>query len=381
VRVLQVSANYRPSVGGIERYVELLATGLAARGHEVSVLCCRSGEAPPREQAEGVQIMRIPASDLLKRRANVHYPLPAPWALARELRSLVAWADVVNAHDGLYPSTAAALAMSRRRRIPSVLTQHVAFTPQANRVLDGVERVAIHTLGRSSRLATRVVAYNAAVASWAETTWGLSEVRVIPPGVPEPSAAGGDRDAVRRRFEIPEDRFVALFVGRDVPTKRLDLLFEATDPAYEIVAVTDRRASSTTPAGVRLVPLMPTEDLQRLLLTVDAFLLPSRAEGFPLSLQEALLAGIPCVVTRVPGFDRYLRPDEVLWVEPTSESIRGALRALADDPQRRAELASRARAAGRREFGLNRFLDAYEELYATAVAQVTAVSRPGRARA
>jgi glycosyltransferase involved in cell wall biosynthesis len=380
VRVLQVSANFRPSIGGIERYVELLATGLAARGHEVSILCCRSGGAPSRELAEGVQIVRLPASDLLRRRANIHYPLPTPWALARQLRWLVAWADVVNAHDSLYASTAAALAMSRRRRIPSVLTQHVAFTPQANRVLDGVQRAAIHTLGRSSRLATRVVAYNAAVASWAERTWGLSEVRVIPPGVPEPSAAGSDRDAARRRFGIPEDRFVALFVGRDVPTKRLDLLLAATDPTYEIVAVTDRRASPA-PAGARLVPLMPPEDLQCLLLAVDAFVLPSRAEGFPLSLQEALLAGIPCVVTRVPGFDRYLRPDEVLWVEPTADAIRAGLTALAADPTSRSELATRAKAAGQREFALNRFLDAYEELYATAVAQVTAVSRPGRARA
>ncbi len=102
MRILLVSANFRPSVGGIERYVELLAEGLAQRGHEVTVLCCKSGGAPRRELANGVQIVRLPATYALKKVVNVHYPIPSPVALASELGRLVPQADVVHVHDALY---------------------------------------------------------------------------------------------------------------------------------------------------------------------------------------------------------------------------------------------------------------------------------------
>jgi D-inositol-3-phosphate glycosyltransferase len=368
VRVLLVSANFRPSIGGIERYVDLLAGGLATRGSDVTVLCCRYNRAPRAEEENGVRVVRLPASYVFKERWNVHYPLPSPRALARELRRLVPAADIVHAHDALYLTTAAALAVARRRGVPSVLTQHVAFTPQSSRLLDGVERGVIATLGRCSRLASRVVAYNAAVAEWAESTWGIADVPILPPGVPAPDAEAADRSALRREFSLPDGRFVALFIGRDVPTKRLDLFLASGDPSYELLAVTDRSNGSSFAAGARLLPFMPPERLERLLLAVDAFVLPSQAEGFPLSLQEALLAGLPIVVTRVPGFDRYLGDEEVVWVEPRSESIREALVELAANPTHRAELGARAKAAGLREFGLDDFVDAHESLYADTIA-------------
>jgi glycosyltransferase involved in cell wall biosynthesis len=332
------------------------------------VLCCRYNGAPPVEQTGGVRVIRLPASYVLKDRWNVHYPLPAPGPLARELRKLVRWADVVHAHDALYVTTAAALAVSRACRTPSVVTQHVAFTPQGSRLLDSLERGVIATVGRCSRLASRVVAYNTAVADWARFRWGIADIPVLPPGVLAPASGGFSRSALRREFDLPEDRFVALFVGRDVPTKRLDLLLDASDAAYEIVAVTDRPVPSTPQTGVRLLPFMPPAQLQRLMLASDAFVLPSEAEGVPLSLQEALLAGLPCVLTRVPGFDRYLSQDDVVWIEPNVQSVREALRYLAANPARSSELAKRARAAGSREFGLDQFVDAYERLYVDVLA-------------
>lgn len=364
-RVLLVSANFRPSLGGIERFVETLGEGLAARGWEVTVLCCRHGDAPLAEEAAGVRIVRIPSSDLLRRRWNVPYPLPAPRRLIRELRRLLAWADVVHAQDALYATSVAALMAARKRGVPSVLTQHVGFVPQGSAALDAGQRVAIATLGRTARLASRVVAYNADVASWARRTWGLPEVEVVPIGVPGAESSPA-RELVRRELDLPEDRFLALFVGRDVPKKRLDLALAAADPAYELVAVTDRPPTAA-PDGTRILPFLPVDRFRALLLSVDAFVLPSEAEGIPLALQEALVSGLPCVVTRVPGYERHLRDGEVLWVQPEPESIRAALRRLASDDALRARLAERARAAGAREFGLERVLDAYEALYLALV--------------
>jgi glycosyltransferase involved in cell wall biosynthesis len=359
LHVLLVSANFRPSVGGIERYVEVLAHGLAARGHTVTVAACRTDGGLAHEDDGPVRIVRIPATDVLDHRLNVPYPLPAPVATVRTLRRLVRAADVVNPHDALYATSVLSLIAARRQHVPSLLTQHVAFVPQANRALDAAQRAAIATLGRTARLADRVVSYNPVVAEWAEATWGLEEVSVLPPGVPD--APSGDHGAVRRELGLPKGRFVALFVGRDVAKKGLDVFLGANDPAYELVAVTDR--SGTVPEGTRLLPFLEPDRFRALLSSVDAFVLPSRAEGFPLALQEALVTGLPCVVTREPGYDHYLRDGEVLLVERDSRAIRDALRRLVTDERLRHGLAAKAREAGRREFGHDRFVDAYEAVY------------------
>jgi D-inositol-3-phosphate glycosyltransferase len=360
LRVLLVSANFRPSVGGIERYVEVLAHGLAARGHAVTVAACRTDGGAHEEQDRGVRIVRIPATDILDKRLNLPYPVPEPVSAWRILKRLVGQADVVNAHDALYATSVISLALARRQEVPSVLTQHVAFVPQRNRALNAAQLAAIATLGRSARLATQVVSYNPSVADWTRTTWRLGEVPVLPPGVPD--APEVDRRAVRRQLGIPEDRFVALFAGRDVPKKGIDAFLEAQDPAYDLVAVTDRQPSSV-PEATRFLPLLAPDRFRELLASVDAFVLPSEGEGFPLALQEALVTGLPCVVTRGPGYDHYLRRGEVLFVERDADAIRSALHRVATDEQLRGELAASAQEAGRREFGVEPFVSAYESIY------------------
>jgi D-inositol-3-phosphate glycosyltransferase len=370
LRVLLVSANFRPSVGGIERFVEILAEGLAERGHEVTVATCHHRGGPRVEQSGDVRIVRIPASDVLRTRLGVPYPVPSPRACLRTLKRLILDADVVHAQDGLYLTTIAALRLSRRQGVPSVLTQHVAFVPQASALLDLAQRVAIRSVGPTARLADAVASYNPSVAEWARRTWKLREVRLLPVGVPATDVPAEERRAARRELGLPEDAFVALFTGRDVPKKRLDVFLAAGDPAYELVAVTDRERDDASRA--RLVPFMAPERFSRLLAAADAFVLPSQAEGFPLALQEALVAGIPCVVTREPGYERFVEDGDVVFVPPEPSVIRAELKRLAADGDHRAALAAAAKEAGRRRFGVDAFVEAYERLYAE--------QRTGRAR-
>ena len=361
-----MSANFRPHVGGIERFTEILAGGLAERGHDVTVLCCRFGGAPVQERLDGFSVIRIPSSYVLDRRLGVPYPLPSPVPLVRSLRKLLVDADVVHVQDAIYATSVTALAIARRQRVPSVLTQHVGFVPQGSRWLDLVERAAIGTLGRKARLATRVASLNEAVARWAEEQWGLSQVHVLPVGIPARSGSARACDEVRRSFGLPPDRFLALFVGRDVPKKGLDVFLAARDSAYELVAVTDR---APTAEGAVFLPFMSVARLEELLSCVDAFVLPSEGEGFPISLQEAFAAGLPVVTTFQLGYERYLSPEDVLFVEREPAAVRGALRELVESDELRRRLAARSRAVSERHFGRERFVAAYESLYADACAE------------
>jgi D-inositol-3-phosphate glycosyltransferase len=363
VHVLLVTANFRPSVGGIERFVEILADGLAERGHAVTVATCRPRGAPATERAGAVEIVRMPSTDALRERFNVPYPIPAPRACIRTLGELVRRSDVVHAQDAEYLTSVAALLLARRLGVPSVLTQHVAFVSHGHPVLDLGRHAVTRTLGWTARAAGAVAAYNPRVAEWARRTWRLDDVRLVPIGVAPPVVSGEDRTLVRRELGLADDALVALFVGRDVPRKRLDVFLRAADPAYELVAVTDR--ADGVPAGVRLLPFMEPDRFARVLAAADVFVLPSVGEGFPLALQEALVAGIPCVVTPEPGYERYLSGDDVVFVPSEPDAVRAALRHLAADAERRAELSERARAVGERMFGNTQFVDAYERLYAT----------------
>ncbi len=184
--VLLVSANYRPSVGGIERFTETLAEGLAARGHRVEVICCRHGWAPLQEGLNNVTIRRVPSSTLLQRRLGVPWPIPAPVSLRRAMREAVARADIVHAQDAIYATTGAALRAATRQGVPSVLTQHVGFVPQKHRLFDVAQHAAIATLGRVSRRATAITTVSDAVADWAADTWDLERPRTFPVGVEPP---------------------------------------------------------------------------------------------------------------------------------------------------------------------------------------------------
>jgi glycosyltransferase involved in cell wall biosynthesis len=111
---------------------------------------------------------------------------------------------------------------------------------------------------------------------------------------------------------------------------------------------------------------MGPDRLQDLLGCVDCFVLPSEGEGFPLTLQEAFGHGLPVVTTLQPGYEHYLSQDEVLFVERSSTDVRRALRRLAADDDLRRQLSRSSRSVAERHFGFERFVAAYEQLYAEA---------------
>lgn len=357
MRVLLVSPYFRPHVGGIERFCELLATDLAGHGHGVTVVCCQTEPGTKaEEQFDGYEVHRVRAWNALERRLGVPYPVPLPPEPARTLRRLVPAVDVVHAHEARWPLSAAALRRASTGGVPSVLTQHTAFVPQRNRALDAAQRGIAKIVARIARSATAVAVHNPEIAAWVETVWGVRGAKVLPIGVAAPPATGD-----RREFNLPADRFVAVFVGRAVHTKGFDLVVEALDDGYDIVAVTDAAVKSRP--GLRVLPFMESDRLGRLMACVDAFLLPSRGEGFPLSLQEAMHAGLPVVTTMLPGYERFFGVTDVLVVTPDAESIRRALRALAEDRALRSHLAGQSRTVAARHFSRARFVAAYEDLY------------------
>lgn len=148
------------------------------------------------------------------------------------------------------------------------------------------------------------------------------------------------RPEIRRRLDVPEDAFVIGHIGRCEPVKNPDFIIDIAarytasnrDAIFVLVgdgslfpAVQQRVRESSLSEHVRL--LGARDDVPDLLGGLfDAFLLPSLAEGLPISLLEAQAAGLPALISdRVTAEARVLPGIEVLPIGQPLEDWCAAL--------------------------------------------------------
>jgi glycosyltransferase involved in cell wall biosynthesis len=110
----------------------------------------------------------------------------------------------------------------------------------------------------------------------------------------------------------------------------------------------------------------------------DVFCLPSRSEGFPLSVVEAMLAGLPVVATRVGSVAELVADGRAgLLVERDDvDGLVAALRRMRDDAGLRARLGAAGRERARAKYTVEHMARAYEDLWT----RVCAVPRTPRLR-
>ena len=172
-----------------------------------------------------------------------------------------------------------------------------------------------------------------------------------------------DRSAVRSEFGVTTADALILFVGRAHPEKGIDVLLDALpliahpSPLTVVLAGAGTDGLSSTDGTVRRVGIGDRDDIDRLLRGADALVLPSRTEGMPNAVIEAMATGVPCVVTDV-GDTAELVGDTGVVVPPGSPAaIAAGLRdLLAMDAASRAQLgdAARERVAGRHDLATAR---------------------------
>lgn len=282
----------------------------------------RSGRARP---GPGMTVYRVPTY-------HVRRPLPLRaaaflcsffWFVVRV--ALIARrerVDVVRAYNPFVQGVAAVVAgrLARRSSVVSVHTDPAEVLARLDRpvarVFSLLERF---TLSRADRIwcTTRYLAGHV-VARGAQPAW----VRILPNRVdldafdnPDP----GQAEALRDRYGIPPGAPVVLCVARLDPEKDPLVLLEAftrlRHPDGRLVLVGDGELAATIEreamrAGldgrVVLAGFRPRDEIPAFLHLADCFVLPSRYEGFPFALTEALAAGVPLVVSDIPQIDELL---------------------------------------------------------------------------
>lgn len=129
----------------------------------------------------------------------------------------------------------------------------------------------------------------------------------------------------------------------------------------------DREALEAEIAELGVAVELPGErrDVPELLAGADAFVLSSRSEGLPISILEAMSAGLPVVASAVGGVPELVVDGETgLLVPPGDpEALADALGRLLGDAELRRRLGAAGRERAEREFGLERFRREHLELY------------------
>lgn len=110
------------------------------------------------------------------------------------------------------------------------------------------------------------------------------------------------------------------------------------------------------------------KDVTPLLYATDVYVMPSLYEGCPIATIEAMGAGLPCILSDVPGLRDFKDAGEIVWVEPTADSIQKAITRFCITPALERQRIGKALSRYVHEyFSLERGARAYAALYAGKV--------------
>ncbi|WP_295820904.1 glycosyltransferase [uncultured Deinococcus sp.] len=311
MRIGIVTATYSPSRNGVATSTALYARGLRARGHDVRIFAPRHPLMPPAE--DGVYRLNTSFAGARALGAPPDYPVmlaPGPVLTSRlPLRDL----DVLHT---MHPFLAGQLALrwARLSGAPVVYTAHTQYdeylhyAPVPPRLGRAIIRPHISAFARRVQA---VLAPGQAMVDMLREYGYAGHVQVFPNPVELSAFRDVDGAAVRTQYHIPQDAPLIVSVGRLAPEKNLDTLLHAFNvarasrPELRLLVVGDGPSRAglqqTAPEGVSFSGPLPYAQIPAVLGAADVFLTASTSEVLPMSMIEALAAGVPLVAARSPA--------------------------------------------------------------------------------
>ncbi len=367
MKVLQVYKDYYPpTIGGIERHVNLLAEGLKKRGAEVSVLVSNTRPAREEKVLDGIRVVRAPQ---LFRLAHA----PVNWRMSSLIRRLGSDADIIHFHLP-NPTADMAYLFSRVKGPRIIATYHSDIVRQKilNRLYNPFLR----------RFLDRCHAILATSPEYLDSSRCLREhaekCHIVPLGINlarfEAGCSPEEVRDIRRRYG-PE---IILFVGKFRYYKGLDILIRAMRKARGNLVLVGRG-----PCEARLRRLCSELNLEDrvffmgeisdekatlFLKASDVFVLPStlRSEAFGLAQLEAMACGKPVVSTELSTGTSWVnqhRKTGIIVPPADHEALAASINELMSDPGLREKYGRAGRMRAGRHFSSEQIIDKVLQIY------------------
>ena len=303
MHVLLVHVWFWPHVGGGNQHVEQIGRELVRRGHRVTVWCA---DVPAHEERRftrgGVEVIRIPPSRVL---GGVD-----PMVSVSDLD--LSDVDVVHLHDTLPVLIRRTLSKARGAGKPVVTTYHNDYvkTTAIGRML---KRLRWATQGRRTLHSSDArIVLTPFFDELLRKKGVRGELDVIPNGF---SPVGDPAEEPPGLSKRDQTRPLISFVGRMSFQKGLDVLMDAMDsydgdPGFDLAIagrgelsdwLEERHAESGSKQHISVLGLVSDSEKRWLYENSDCIVIPSRFEGLPTVLLEAMHSGAPVIMADVNG--------------------------------------------------------------------------------
>lgn len=366
MKILTVIPYFSPAYyyGGPVRVAHEITRRLVKRGHQVTVYTTDVFDNKSRyhkgtENVEGVQVTYFKnISNSLACRSHAFLPIGFYSSIRRSCHEY----DLIHIHEYYTLMAAATARFARMYGKPFLLSAHGSLPVTRERGNQGRKILFNRMLGNSIfKNISGVIALNEKEKEQFKE-FGIEEMKIdiIPNGIDAAEFKElPDGEEFRVRYGISDGEKVILFVGRIHEIKGLDMLVKAFKEAtgsvkgakMVIVGPDDgylktlHEMASALGAlpDIIFTGLLSGQEKLSAYAAADIFVLPSRSEGFPVTVLEACASGLPVIITdrcNFPEVEHFRAGFEV----PCSESsLSDAIQRLLSDPILGKEMGKRGR--------------------------------------
>ncbi len=391
MKILMLTWEYPPRiVGGIARVVHDLSKRLIKDGHEVTVVTYKEGDLPDYENDKGVKVYRVPNFEINPNnfidwvmQLNFNLIAKASEIIAKEGKF-----DVIHAHDWLV--TYSAKTLKNSFGIPLVATIHATEAGRNGGIHDETQRYINDSEWLLTYEASEVIVNSSFMKSEIQRLFGLpyDKINVIPNGLNMTAFSGLEKDYGFRRQYAADNEKIILTMGRMVYEKGIQHLIAAMpkilanyhDAKLVVVGkggMIDDLKMQADALGIsqkvyfagflnsRKVPIYQCSDIA---------VFPSTYEPFGIVALEAMLAGIPTVVSDVGGLGEIIKHgiNGMKSYAGNPNSIADSILELLYNPELCANITKTAKAEVKENYNWTKIAQDTHFIYQKAICQTMA---------
>ena len=392
MKILMLTWEYPPRVvGGIARVVYDISRTLLKDGHDVTVVTYREGDTPYFEDDKGVKVYRVD-NYMIHPNNFIDWIMQLNFNMlskATEIINKEGGFDVIHAHDWLV--TYAAKSLKNAYDIPIVATIHATEAGRNSGIHDETQRYINDTEWLLTYEATEVIVNSNYMKNEIQRLFGLpfDKINVIPNGINLSNFTGIERDYDFRRQYAMDNEKIILYVGRLVYEKGVQHLIAAMpkilsnyNDAKLIIAgrggMMDELRAEASNLGLNdkiyFTGYLNSKQVQKMYKCADVAVFPSTYEPFGIVALEAMLAGVPTVVSDVGGLDEIVTHgvDGMKSYAGNANSIADSVTALLYDHQLATNVSKKAKQKVKDQFNWEKIAQDTHFTYEKAICQTMA---------